>query len=93
MLLSYLALGVSRYFFCPAELRALPSLYPTCVAFALGAIAYGTATYTDLFGVASHAGRLGVMLAMTLVLVVLPALLLDAKLRASVGKFLRRNPA
>jgi len=91
--LSYLALGVSRYFFCPAELRALPSLYPTCVAVALGAVAYGTAAYTELFGVASHVGRLGVMLVMTLVLIVLPALLLDANLRASFGRFLRRSPS
>ncbi|MEP6938746.1 MAG: oligosaccharide flippase family protein [Rudaea sp.] len=89
--LSYLALGISRYFFCPPELRALPSLYPTCMATALAALAYGTAMYTNLLGASSHLGRLGVMVAMTIVLLVLPALALDAKLRGSLKKYLRRN--
>ena len=61
------------------------------MAIVLGSIAYGTAIYSDLFGISSHLGRLCVMALMTVALIVLPALLLDAKLRESLKTYLRRS--
>jgi O-antigen/teichoic acid export membrane protein len=90
---SYIALGVARYFFCPKDLRALPGRNPTYIAICLGLITWAVAYYTNLLGISSHIGRLGLMAMLTLILFAGPAVLLDGQLRESLAKFWRnRNP-
>ena len=88
-LASYLALNLAQYFFCPRDLRALPSLHATCTAIGLGALTWSMAHYTNLFGVSSHLGRLAMMALLTLVLYVGPAFALDRRLRESVVGYWR----
>ncbi|MFT3790713.1 MAG: oligosaccharide flippase family protein [Rudaea sp.] len=87
-LVCYVGLRLVSYFFCPAELRALPDFRSTSTAVVLGALLWVLATYTRLFDLTSHLARLGCMAVMILVVYVGLALLLDRQLRQSVFDYL-----
>lgn len=80
--ISYAALGVAHCVFCPRHLLRLPDRRATLTALGLAIVLLAVARGTDLFGVGSHWGRMGVMAGLTLVLYVLPALAMDSRLRA-----------
>jgi O-antigen/teichoic acid export membrane protein len=81
---SFMALHVVKYFFCPRDLRALPGFRETTTAAGLGALSLAIAYYTDVFGIVSHLGRLGAMAAMMIFTFVLPAFALDSRLRNAI---------
>jgi O-antigen/teichoic acid export membrane protein len=82
--ISYGALGVSHCVFCPKHLLRLPDLRATLSAVGLAILLIAVARGTDLFGITSHWGRMAAMVPLTIVLYVLPALLLDGRLRAFI---------
>jgi O-antigen/teichoic acid export membrane protein len=81
---SFMALHIVKYLFCPRDLRALPGLRETVTAAGLGALSLAIAYYTNVFGIASHLGRLGAMAAMMIFTFALPALALDSRLRDAI---------
>ena len=82
--ISYGALGIAHCVFCPRHLLRLPDLRATLTALGLALLLAAIARGTDLFGIASHWGRMAAMAALTLVVYVLPALGLDSRLRAFI---------
>jgi O-antigen/teichoic acid export membrane protein len=83
--ISYAGIGIAQYLCCAPHLRRLPDGRAVLTAMALALILIAVASGTDLFGISSHWGRLGAMAALTLGLYVVPALLLDGRLRALIG--------
>jgi O-antigen/teichoic acid export membrane protein len=86
---SFIVLHTVKYFFCPRDLRALPGWRETLTAVALGALSLAAAYYTNIFGIASHLGRLAAMAAMMIFTFVLPALALDSRLRDAILGYVR----
>jgi O-antigen/teichoic acid export membrane protein len=78
------AFGFGNWIVCPRDLLALPSLSTTALALGLGALVWWVARATDLFGFASHHGRLAAMVLLELVLFAAPAVLLDRALRSAL---------
>jgi O-antigen/teichoic acid export membrane protein len=78
------AFGFGNWIVCPRDLLALPSLSTTALALGLGALVWWVARSTDLFGFASHHGRLAAMVLLELVLFAAPAVLLDRALRSAL---------
>ena len=86
---SFMALHVVKYCFCPRDLRALPGLRETVTAAGLAALSLAVAYYTDVFGIVSHLGRLMAMAGMMIFTFVLPALALDSRLRNAILDYVR----
>jgi O-antigen/teichoic acid export membrane protein len=80
---SFFALNVARWVTCPADLRSLPDFRASLTAVGLGATCILVARLSQLGGVQSHAGRIGIMLLLMLVFYVVPAFLIDRELRAA----------
>jgi len=83
-LASFVVLNVARYATCPRDLRALPDLRAVLTATGLGALCVFVAEHSILIELDSHLMRLLAMLLLMLVMYVLPALALDARLRAQI---------
>ncbi|HEX4481494.1 MAG TPA: oligosaccharide flippase family protein [Rudaea sp.] len=88
---SFMALHIVKYRFCPPDLRALPGVRETLIAGSLALVSFGVAYYTNVFGIVSHFGRLIAMAGMMIFTFVLPALALDRRLRDSIFTYLRGN--
>jgi O-antigen/teichoic acid export membrane protein len=86
---SFMALLVAKYHFCPRELRALPGRRETLTAIALGLLSLAVAYYTNIFGIASHFGRLVAMAVTMIFTFALPALALDSRLRDAILGYVR----
>ena len=82
--ISYAALGIAHCIACPRHLLRLPDLRATLTALGLAVLLVAVARGTDLFGIASHWWRMAAMAALAVVLYVVPALVLDPRLRAFV---------
>lgn len=83
--ISYAALGIAQCVLCPRHLLRLPDWRATLTALGLALLLVIVARGSDLFGIGSHWGRMAAMAGLTLVLYVVPALILDARLRAFLG--------
>jgi O-antigen/teichoic acid export membrane protein len=81
---SFIALDVVKYLFCPRELRALPGWRETLTALSLAALSLAVWYYTDLFGIHSHLARLAAMTVTMIFTFVLPAFALDSRLRDAI---------
>ena len=88
--LAFVALNVTRWLTCPAALRALPDSVATLTAVALGTLQVAIAHFSTFAQLHSHIARIALMLPLMLGLFVLPAFLLDRRLRDSALGFWRR---
>jgi len=87
--LAFAALNIGRYVTCPPSLRALPDGAATLTAVALGAAVLCIAQFSGFAQLHSHLARIGMMALLMLLAYVLPALLLDRRLRDAVLGFWR----
>jgi O-antigen/teichoic acid export membrane protein len=91
---SFMTLHIVKYRFCPPDLRALPGWRETILSSGLAFLSLAIAHYWNLFDIVSHFGRLMAMGTMMIFTFVMPALLLDRRLREDALIFLRgRKPA
>lgn len=90
---SFIALDIVKYQFCPRELRALPGWRETLTSILLTGLSLGIWYYTDLFGIQSHLARLATMAVLMIFTFVLPALALDSRLRDAILGYVRGKRA
>jgi O-antigen/teichoic acid export membrane protein len=88
---SFMALHIVKYLFCPRDLRALPGWRETTTAVALSAFSLAIWYYTDLFGIVSHSGRFATMAGLMIFTFALPALALDSRLRNAILGYVRKR--
>ena len=79
--LSFAALNAARFMTCPASLRALPGAAASVTAAALATTVVLIAQFSPFAALHSHLARIVLMLPLMLCLYVLPALLIDRRLR------------
>ena len=89
--IAYFAMWIAKYATCPRDLRAMPPLKPSLIACFLALINLVVAHLTGLFGIASHFGRFVAMALLMLPLFVLPALMIDDVLRATLVNYWRNR--
>lgn len=82
--ISYAALGMANCLFCPKELRRFPDTRTLLTAGSFALLLFGTAMYTDLFGVSGPWSRVFTATGLFALIYALPVLLLDRRLRTAL---------
>lgn len=81
-MVSYGALAVLEFSFCPRGLKTLPRWRDLSLPLGLGAVLFAVAHFTNLFGLDSTIARLLAMAGLAVVLFFIPAIALDRRLRS-----------
>jgi O-antigen/teichoic acid export membrane protein len=86
----YAVLGLGQLLFCPPDLRALPDARALFTALALGALLFGVAEGSHMFGLERPVLRFFAMAPLSVILFVVPAVALDPVLRLHAAGVWRR---